>query len=109
MGGKMTEMKLWKKMGRKEQITMSITGKSHYQRTYAAKSRLKSSKSRLKRARRKRRQRLAGNRKMRLTRSAKRKRNCARPAGVSEASADLTGMTKMTAGADVNKKGGIMI
>ena len=45
-----------------------FSGKNHYQRTYAAKSRLKSSKSRLKRARRKKRQQLAGNGKMRLTR-----------------------------------------
>ena len=37
--------------------------------------------------------------------SAKRKRNCARPAGDSEANGELTGMTRMTAGADVNKKG----
>ena len=37
--------------------------------------------------------------------SGKRKRNCARLAGDNEASGDLTGMTRMTAGADVNKKG----
>ena len=37
--------------------------------------------------------------------SAKRKRNCARPAGDNEANGELTGMTRMTAGADVNKKG----
>ena len=37
--------------------------------------------------------------------SAKRKRKCERPAGDRKASVDLIGMTRMTAGADVNKKG----